>query len=50
METGDQSGLGGTTGDDLMELQDGDVARDAMVSNAGPSHLMGTLDEAQQEK
>jgi hypothetical protein len=52
METRDLSGLGNTPGveDDLMELQQGDVARDAMSPSVGPSHLTVTLKEAHQKK
>jgi hypothetical protein len=50
METVDQVGLGGRTGEDLMELQDGDVARGAESLVAWPSQLTGALDEARQEK
>jgi hypothetical protein len=52
METRDPSGLGNTpgVGDDLMELQQGDVARDAMSPSVGPSHLTDTLKEAHQKK
>jgi hypothetical protein len=52
MEPGDPSGLGNMVGveDDLMELQQGDVARNAMSSCAGPSHLTDTLEETRREK
>jgi hypothetical protein len=43
--------LEGKAGDDLMDLQDGDVTTSgAELPNADPSHLMGAPEEAHQEK
>jgi hypothetical protein len=33
-----------------MELQEGDIARDAMSPSAGSSHLTGTLEEVCQKQ